>query len=100
MEQIRENCLMLCRALEANYHQHGYCSLQGFVVEELRKFYKIIQVGQHQRSVHAFVDKKTGDVYKPAGWKAPAKHVRFNIIKQFDEVLEKADWAGGYLYIR
>ena len=55
-------------------------------------------------SVHAFVDKKTGEVYKPASWNAPAKHVRFDmrIIKE-REFLHNPDnvgWAGGYLYMR
>ena len=54
------------------------------------------------RSVHAFVDKKTGEVYKPASFKAPAKHVRFNLclIKDREWLLENADWAGGYLYMK
>ena len=30
-------------------------------------------------SVTAFIDKNTGEVYKPASWKAPAKHVRFDL---------------------
>ena len=30
-------------------------------------------------SVHAFVDKKTGEVYKAASYKAPAKIVRYNL---------------------
>lgn len=29
--------------------------------------------------VTAFVSLDTGDIYKPAGWQAPAKHVRGNI---------------------
>ena len=32
-----------------------------------------------QGSVTAFIDKNTGEVYKPASWKAPAKHVRFDL---------------------
>jgi len=54
------------------------------------------------RSVHAFVDKKTGEVYKPASFKAPAKIVRYNLllIKDREWLLENADWAGGYLYVR
>jgi hypothetical protein len=51
-----------------------------------------------QQSVHAFIDKKTGDIYKPASWNAPAKHVRFNIYNDIDLLLEKADRHGGYLY--
>ncbi len=33
-------------------------------------------------SCYAFVDLESGDILKPAGWKAPAKHARGNI---FDE---------------
>jgi len=34
------------------------------------------------RSVGAFVDITTGDVLKPASWKAPAKHPRGNIYSE------------------
>ena len=71
-----------------------------FEIEEGRKYYKIVMVS-NQRSVHAFVDKKTGDVYKPAGWQGPAKHVRYNLLDadSCDECLKRADWSGGYLYM-
>jgi hypothetical protein len=55
------------------------------------------------RSVHGFVDKKTGEMYMAASFKAPAKNgVRFDlrIIKDREFVLENCDWAGGYLYKR
>ena len=53
-------------------------------------------------SIHAFIDKKTGDVFKPASFKAPAKGVRYNMLnmKSRQEMFERADWAGSYLYIR
>tara|TARA_B100000614_G_scaffold28964_1_gene22565 strand:- start:389 stop:835 length:447 start_codon:yes stop_codon:yes gene_type:complete len=72
-----------------------------FVIESGRKYYKIVMVN-NQRSVHAFVDKKTGEVYKPAGWKSPAKHVRYDlrVIKDREYVMNNCDWAGGYLYMR
>ena len=40
--------------------------------------------GYRAGSVTAFIDKNTGEVYKPASWKSPAKHVRFDmrIIKE------------------
>jgi hypothetical protein len=34
------------------------------------------------RRIHTFIDKLTGDILKPATWKAPAKHPRGNL---FDE---------------
>ena len=66
-----------------------------------RKYHKIVQTCcDGSQSVHGFVDKNTGELYKPASWKAPAKDVRFDlrIIEQREWVLENCDWAGGYLY--
>lgn len=66
-----------------------------------RKYHKIVQTCcDGSQSVHAFVDKSTGELYKAASWKAPAKDVRFDlrIISQREWVFENCDWAGGYLY--
>jgi len=75
-----------------------------YVIETGRKYHKIIMVTDNDsRSVHAFVDKKTGEMYMAASFKAPAKNgVRFDlrIIEQREFVLENCDWAGGYLYKR
>ena len=111
---IRKYTLMLCDALEQNFkdRNHGKVGdydapVYKFVIETGRKYHKIImEVPNHNRpasrSVHAFVDKKTGEVYKSASFKAPAKGVRFNLllIKDREWLLENADWAGGYLYKR
>ena len=110
--RIREYTLMLCDALEMNFKQRNHGVVAGreapeykFVIESGRKYHKIIMEVPNtnrppSRSVHAFVDMKTGEVYKPASFKAPAKHVRFNLllIKDREWLLEHADWAGGYLY--
>ena len=53
-------------------------------------------------SIHCFVDSKTGDIYKPAGWKAPYTKgnnaVRGSI---YDEKsYEKTDLHGGWLYAK
>ena len=79
-----------------------------FVIETGRKYHKIVMVVPNgdrpaSRSVHGFVDKKTGEVYMAASWKAPAKNgVRYDlrIIEQREHVLENCDWAGTYLYKR
>ena len=101
---VRKYTLMLCDALLDNFKSKNNRNTDGykFYIESGRKYHKIImETGAGSRSVHAFVDKKTGEVYKPASFKAPAKHVRFNLllIKDREWLLENADWAGGYLYM-
>lgn len=69
-----------------------------FEVEEGRKYLKVIKVTQWQRSVHSFINKETGDLYKPAGWKAPVVDPRGNIYTGLADVLQRADIYGSYLY--
>jgi hypothetical protein len=73
-----------------------------FYPETGRKYHKIIMSANGSRSVHAFIDKQTGEVYKSASFKAPAKGVRYDLrlIKDREWLLENADWAGAYLYAR
>jgi len=94
--------------------ENGTANLMKFEIREGRKYYKIVQVefdtfqGRNEyrdRSVHSFVDKNTGNVYKPASWKSPhTKHVRFTFqnSKDLRFLLNPrcVDWAGGYLYLR
>ena len=67
------------------------------ILVEGRKFVKVIE----DNSVWGFIAKKdcvlkgipyfVGDVFKPASWSAPAKHVRGSI---FDNSTEWFDWTG------
>ena len=78
-----------------------------FFVEKGQKFDRIVSssvssVGGHT-SVHAFVERSTGALIKPATYKAPAKlksgwATKFNLLTEFDKTLEVADVHGGYLY--
>ena len=98
---IRKYCLMLCDALLMDIERQHPNSGYKFFIEEGRKYHKIVQTDTSGGgAVHAFVDKKTGEVYKPASWRGPAKDVRFDLrlIEQREWVLENCDWAGGYLY--
>ena len=102
---VRKYTLMLCDCLMEDFKRrnNGRDSGYKFYIESGRKYHKIImETGGNSRSVHAFVDKKTGKVFKPASYKAPAKIVRYNLlsIESREECFERADWAGGYLYIR
>ena len=79
----------------------GVCDYE-FYPETGKKYHKIVMSVRGSCSVHAFVDKKTGEVYKSASWKSPAKGVRYDLrlIKDREYLLEKADWSGSYLYLR
>ena len=80
----------------------GDCSID-YQVETGKKYHKVIFIdGGGSRSVHAFIDKQTGEVYKSASWKSPAKGVRYDLrlIADREYLLQNADWSGGYLYAR
>ena len=69
-----------------------------------KKYAKILHITNPggSKSVHMFVDMVTGDCFKPASYKAPAKGVRYNLLddKSREEILRRADWCGSYLYAR
>ena len=58
-------------------------------------------VGGERGSIHCFVEKSTGDIFKPAGYKAPYTKgnncVRGNIYDA--STFEKTDLHGGWLYV-
>ena len=96
---------------------NGTANLYKFVFKTGKKFHKVYflqyeeaneyynrKAGYTAGSVHCFIDKQTGEVYKPASWKAPAKHVRFDLrLIQDREFLfnpNNISWAGSHLYMR
>lgn len=103
--------MMLCDALQQDFQKRNYAYRAGLPYSNYsyeldssgRKYHKIFMCisGKHD-SIHAFIDKKTGEVYKPASVKAPAKGVRYNLlsISSREEMFEKCDWAGSYLYAK
>ena len=96
--------------------ENGTANLMWFKVYSGKRYWKIVQqqfetwegskyYGQYRdASVHAFVDKKTGQIFKPAGWSKPAKHVRFDMRiiseRNFVHNPNNTGWSGGYLYLR
>ena len=93
--------------------KNGTANLTKFVIKNGRKYYKIMQHEfdtfrdrneYREGCVHAFVDKNTGEVYKPASYNAPAKHVRYDLRVINDRVKlhdpRYTGWSGGYLYMR
>ena len=102
MKTSLELTIELCAILKSNYYLKGSTLDYDFVIEPGNKYLKIVCVN-NQKSVHAFVDKKNGDLYKAKSWKSPAKGVRFNLFTDIEKLREMgktygAMWAGGYLY--
>ena len=92
---------------------NGTANLMKFRIQSGRKYYKIIQQDfdtfrdrneYRDGGVHAFVNKKTGELHKADSWKSPSKHVRYDlrIINEREFVLnpDNCGWAGGYLYMK
>ena len=128
-DSVLKNTYLLIEALKDNYRQYAIRGHQKFVddvntheyhvrridelkagdcsidyqVETGKKYHKVVFIdGGGSRSVHAFIDKQTGEVYKSASWKSPAKGVRYDLrlIADREYLLQNADWSGGYLYAR
>jgi len=128
-ERIEDYTLMLCDALYMNFKDSQIAAHKRSIANEINMDYhqsKIDEINEHgapiefyvrrgrrylkiimkdsggSKSAHAFVDRETGDVYKSASWKAPAKIARYSLLQDGDRdwLLENADWSGGYLYIR
>jgi len=105
---IRKYTLMLCVCLVDNFKSRNKgmvgnhtAPVYKFYIESGRKYHKIImETDGGNRSVHCFINMKTGELHKAASFKAPVKDARFdlNIIREREFVLENCDWSGGYLY--
>ena len=71
-----------------------------FFFETGRKYHKIQQMDSNgERTTHCFVDKETGQVFKPASHKSPNKTVRYDLSNDESRALcfQRADWSGDYL---
>jgi len=77
----------LAQRLNEYRTRNGFTYFKEYIVETQtgRKFAKVfsVEVGHdnshNHRRIVAFVDINTGDIFKPAGFNAPAKHARGNV---------------------
>jgi hypothetical protein len=94
---------ILCEALMQQFQSsHPNSDPYKFYIESGRKYHKLImETNGNSRSVHAFVDKNSGAVYKAASFKAPAKGIRYYLLddNSREECFARCDWSGGYLYM-
>lgn len=82
-----------CQTMIDTYMANSFPTLERNVlkIEEGSKFIKIVKIQRDQSCVFAFIAKSSfttktfgtvnaGEIYKPATWRAPAKHARGSIL--------------------
>ena len=119
-ENYKQHSIRMFQGSDSDYSRkrledvkNGTANLTNFVIKNGRKYYKIMQREfdtfqdrneWREGSVHAFVDKNTGEVFKPASYNARAKHVRYDLRVINDRAKlhdpRYTGWSGGYLYMR
>lgn len=67
----------------------------GVEFEPGTKYVKIVSIsGGGSRSVHCFVEKENGNIWRAASWKAPARnHIRGNVFDQASYI-NRIRWTG------
>ena len=110
MKTVEELVCEYCEILHGIYEKTSNSFFtQYYLANPGNKYFKIImrqkdkETGEwsSSASVHAFVEKKTGNVLMASSYKAPAKNgVRYNLFNDLEYIKDNADWAGSYLYKR
>jgi hypothetical protein len=86
-----------------SYEASGFSRLTPPIYEARagKKYTKIVvrhsAMSNFQESVHSFVDA-AGNVYKAAGWRAPAQGVRYRLEQDMELLKVCVDPYGSYLY--
>ena len=89
------------KVLSLENNRSVYNQLEMEIGRKYIKIWTYLIVGSEKRSGRScwmFVDKNTGEVYKPASYKAPAKGVRY-LITQLVNNPETCDPYGSFLYL-
>lgn len=67
-------------------------------IHEGRKYIKLVELmANGQKSVHSFISKESGDIFKAASWKSPATQARGNIFIDNGKQAFGNDWQIRYL---
>ena len=67
----------------------------GIEFEPGSKYVKVVKISAGgSRSVHSFVEKETGAIWKAASWKAPAKNFARGNVFDAGTYLNRLEWTG------
>ena len=84
-------------AIVRNYearHENPNGERFGIEFDEGSKYVKIVSVSWGSRSVHSFVEKKTGDIWRAASWKAPARNFARGNVFAPTTYINRTTWTG------
>lgn len=83
-----------CQRITEDYYKKHFPKnpRQPWYFMDGKRYVRVVNNG-----AHSFVDKGNGDVLKPAGWKAPAKHARGNIFDQHNGLKTMGPYGPAYL---
>ena len=87
-------------AIIADYEKNLACRDEdgnlrfGIEFEEGSKYVKVVSLSWSSRSVHSFVEKATGDIWRAASWKAPARNFARGNVFKLDSYLNRTSWTG------
>ena len=67
----------------------------GIEFEPGSKYVKVVKISAGgSRSVHSFVEKETGTIWKAASWKAPARNFARGNVYDSGTYLNRLEWTG------
>lgn len=109
-KDLMQFCLAVDKVIFNNYAESFACDLAHmqrvhgfnhttFTGDKAPKYAKVFAQGHHPR-LFCFVEIATGDIYKPASYKAPAKHARGNIRDEAGNITARDVTAYGAKYLR
>lgn len=83
LKEDLEKFVKLWQEKSNSYHDRmGYNWYEPLTISIGKRYAKIINNTESQRSAHGFVDLANGDILKTASWSAPAKKARGNIFSE------------------
>lgn len=103
LQEAFDHYIALVQQKEKDYYeQMGFTNLtpDRIVFTDGKRYIRVIKesVEGTSRSVHTFIDKNDGSIYKAASWKAPAKGIRGSIASP-DNGASVVTWHGA-VYLR
>ena len=82
--------------LKTLYLKKG-CGLKLFLVET-KRYYKITYTLFGSNATHCFIEKETGNIYKPKSYISPdLNSQKYNIFFNFNSLLNDCEISGKYL---